>query len=241
MTSGNHRDTGTSAAVAVLDRARGHRHEADAAEAALLADVLAWAELHVTSDPDGAETWGDSPVRLGGEGCPWVREFTITELATALHLSPSRRAWTGRRGPRTRLPAAPLVGQGAVGSSPGMEGASDRPPNWDPLPRSRQLRRQSGGRVRAPDGPDRDRTTRRGGHRPAHARPRPQAARTGGGSAAPQDPPRAGLLRGHLPGRRRTRPGRRRGPGRRPGSHRRGDGGPGQPPPLGSAPGVSGR
>jgi len=30
---------------------------------------------------------------LGGEGCPWVREFTITELATALHLSlPAGRA-----------------------------------------------------------------------------------------------------------------------------------------------------
>ena len=69
MTSGNTNDTGTSAAAAVLDRARGHRHEADAAEAALLADVLAWA-AHVTDDPDAAETWGDSPVLLGGEGCP---------------------------------------------------------------------------------------------------------------------------------------------------------------------------
>src|SRR5690348_1670881 len=93
MTSGNHRDTGTSAAAAVLDRARGHRRDADAAEVALLADVLAWAELHVTSDPDSAETWGDTPVLLGGEGCPWIREFTITELATALHLSlPAGRA-----------------------------------------------------------------------------------------------------------------------------------------------------
>src|SRR5690348_2747018 len=93
MTSGNTNDTGTSDAAAVLDRARGHRHEADAAEAALLADVLAWAESHVTPDPDSAETWGDTPVLLGGQGCPWIREFTITELATALHLSlPAGRA-----------------------------------------------------------------------------------------------------------------------------------------------------
>src|SRR5690348_2895952 len=93
MTSGNHRDTGTSAAAAVLGRARGHRHEADAAEAALLADVLAWAELHVTEDAVAAETWGDSPILLGGEGCPWIRECTITELATALYLSlPAGRA-----------------------------------------------------------------------------------------------------------------------------------------------------
>jgi len=57
------------------------------AEAHLLEEVLAWAELHVTSDPDTAETWGDTPVLLGGQGCPWIREFTIAELATALHLS----------------------------------------------------------------------------------------------------------------------------------------------------------
>src|SRR5690348_2317933 len=89
MTSGND----TSAAAAVLDRARGFRRDADMAEAHLLAEVLAWAELHVTSDPDGAETWGDTPVLLGGEGCPWIREFTITELASALHLSlPAGRA-----------------------------------------------------------------------------------------------------------------------------------------------------
>jgi len=73
----------------VLAAARGHRRAADAAEAALLADVLAWCELHVTEDPDHAATWGDSPVRLGGVGCPWVREFTITELAAALGMSPA--------------------------------------------------------------------------------------------------------------------------------------------------------
>jgi len=83
----------TSAATSVLAAAREHRHEADAAEAAVLADALAWIELHVTDDPTDAATWGDTPVHLGGEGCPWVREFTITELAAALGMSPA----SGRR------------------------------------------------------------------------------------------------------------------------------------------------
>jgi len=49
--------------------------------------------LHVTDDPSDAATWGDTPVHLGGQGCPWVREFTITELAAALGMSPA----SGRR------------------------------------------------------------------------------------------------------------------------------------------------
>jgi len=83
----------TSAAASVLAAAREHRREADAAEAAVLVDALAWIELHVTDDPSDAATWGDTPVHLGGEGCPWVREFTITELAAALGMSPA----SGRR------------------------------------------------------------------------------------------------------------------------------------------------
>ncbi|HEX7740770.1 MAG TPA: hypothetical protein VF426_14095, partial [Marmoricola sp.] len=76
-----------SAAGMVLASAREHRRVSQVAEAALLADVLAWCELHVTEDPDEGATWGDVPVHLGGDGCPWVREFTITELAAALGLS----------------------------------------------------------------------------------------------------------------------------------------------------------
>jgi len=89
MTSG----AGISAAAVVLERARGFRREADLAEAHLLSEVLAWAELHVTEDPSDAAVWDDSPVHLGGEGCPWVREFTVTEIAAALGLSPA----AGRR------------------------------------------------------------------------------------------------------------------------------------------------
>ncbi|HEX7739905.1 MAG TPA: hypothetical protein VF426_09695 [Marmoricola sp.] len=76
-----------SAAGQVLASAREHRRISQAAEAALLGDVLAWCELHVTDDPDEGATWGDVPVHLGGQGCPWVREFTITELAAGLGLS----------------------------------------------------------------------------------------------------------------------------------------------------------
>jgi len=83
----------TSAAASVLAAARESRRVADAAEADVLAQTLAWVELHVTDDPSDAATWGDTPARLGGEGCPWVREFTITELAAALGMSPA----SGRR------------------------------------------------------------------------------------------------------------------------------------------------
>jgi len=77
----------TSAAATVLAAAREHRRQANAAEAAVLADTLAWIELHITDDPADAAVWGDSPVHLGGQGCPWVREFTLTELSAALGMS----------------------------------------------------------------------------------------------------------------------------------------------------------
>jgi len=83
----------TSAAASVLAAARESRRTADAAEADILAQTLAWIELHTTDDPTDAAVWGDTPVHLGGEGCPWVREFTITELAAALGMSPA----SGRR------------------------------------------------------------------------------------------------------------------------------------------------
>jgi len=83
----------TSTAATVLAAARESRRAADAAEADILVQTLAWIELHTTDDPADAATWGDTPVRLGGEGCPWVREFTITELAAALGMSPA----SGRR------------------------------------------------------------------------------------------------------------------------------------------------
>jgi len=76
-----------SAAGKVLADLKTDQQTMDAAEAAKLAHVLAWCELHITTDPRSGETWGDVPVQLGGQGCPWIREFTITELASTLRLS----------------------------------------------------------------------------------------------------------------------------------------------------------
>ncbi|WP_310963663.1 HNH endonuclease signature motif containing protein [Nocardioides terrisoli] len=87
MVSGSSVRGDVSVAAAVLASVREHRRAADAAEAAVLADVLAWCDLQVTEDPDLAATWGHSPVHLGGPGCPWVGEFTITELAAGLGMS----------------------------------------------------------------------------------------------------------------------------------------------------------
>ena len=62
-----------------------------AAEVADLRVVAAWAEVHSTDprrDPDtGRRVWAeDRLVRLGGEGTPGVREFSIPELAAAREL-----------------------------------------------------------------------------------------------------------------------------------------------------------
>jgi hypothetical protein len=62
-----------------------------AAEVADLRVVAAWAEAHSTDprrDPDtGRRVWAeDRLVRLGGEGTPGVREFSIPELAAAREL-----------------------------------------------------------------------------------------------------------------------------------------------------------
>jgi len=71
----------------VLAAARRHRAEADTAERAVLSDVLAWAELHLTLDPDEAATWGDTPVPLAGEGAPHVSQFAVLELGAVLGMS----------------------------------------------------------------------------------------------------------------------------------------------------------
>jgi len=72
---------------AVLAAARRHRAEADAAERAVLADALAWAELHLTVDPEEAATWGDTPVPLAGDGAPHVSQFAVIEFGAVLGMS----------------------------------------------------------------------------------------------------------------------------------------------------------
>ncbi|WP_310964434.1 HNH endonuclease signature motif containing protein [Nocardioides terrisoli] len=89
MVSGSSVRGDVSVAGAVLAGIRADQEVVQAAEASKLAGVLAWCELHVTEDPDRAATWGGAPVRLGGVGCPWVGEFTLTELAAGLGMSPA--------------------------------------------------------------------------------------------------------------------------------------------------------
>jgi hypothetical protein len=82
MTSGSMIDSS-----AVLAAARRARAAADAAEVEVLAQALAWAELHVVSSVEESATWGDSPIPLAGEGAPLVSEFCVMEFAAALGLS----------------------------------------------------------------------------------------------------------------------------------------------------------
>lgn len=82
MTSATTLDSG-----AVLAAARRHRAEADAAERAVLVDALAWADLHLTTDPEEAATWGDTPIPLAGEGAPHVSQFAVIEFGAVLGMS----------------------------------------------------------------------------------------------------------------------------------------------------------
>jgi hypothetical protein len=81
-------------AAAVLASARGARAAADAAEAQLLADAVAWAHLHTVEDLDDAATWWsgsrtmgqDTGIPIAGPGCPLISEFAVAEFATALKM-----------------------------------------------------------------------------------------------------------------------------------------------------------
>ncbi|MBO9522553.1 MAG: DUF222 domain-containing protein [Nocardioidaceae bacterium] len=81
--------TQTIDATAVLAAARRARATADAAEAEVLAQALAWAHLHQVGSVDegGVATWSDSPIPIAGEGAPLVSEFCLYEIAAALRLT----------------------------------------------------------------------------------------------------------------------------------------------------------
>src|SRR3954470_2527536 len=88
MTSG----TTTLDAAAVLASARRARATANAAEAQVLADAVAWAHLHHVTDPDQASTvlvehGHDTGIPIAGDGAPFVSEFAVAEFASALGLS----------------------------------------------------------------------------------------------------------------------------------------------------------
>src|SRR3954463_6512371 len=87
MTSG----TTTLDAAAVLASARRARAAANAAEAQVLADAVAWAHLHQVTHPDQASTvlvehGHDTGIPIAGQGAPLVSEFAVAEFASALGL-----------------------------------------------------------------------------------------------------------------------------------------------------------
>src|SRR3954453_10375337 len=88
MTSG----TTTLDTAAVLASARRARVAANAAEAQVLADAVAWSHLHQVTDPDQASTvlvehGHDTGIPIAGDGAPLVSEFAVADFATALGLS----------------------------------------------------------------------------------------------------------------------------------------------------------
>src|SRR3954454_13395133 len=88
MTSG----TTTLDTTAVLAAPRRARATANAAEAEVLAQAVAWSHLHQVTDPDEASTvlvehGHDTGIPIAGDGAPLVSEFAVAEFATALGLS----------------------------------------------------------------------------------------------------------------------------------------------------------
>jgi len=83
--------TTTTDAATVLAVARRLRAEANAAEAGLLAQAVAWARLHEVSDLELAATvlvehGKDTGIPIAGAGAPLVSQFAVAEFASALGL-----------------------------------------------------------------------------------------------------------------------------------------------------------
>jgi len=71
-------------AAGVLTAARAAQAEVHAAEARKLVAAVEWAGLHQVDDPDFAETWGETPVALTGEGAPLIGRGCVAEFAAVI-------------------------------------------------------------------------------------------------------------------------------------------------------------
>lgn len=71
-------------AAAALASARAAQADVHEAEARKLAAAVEWARLHEVDDPDLAETWGDSPITLAGEGAPLIAAGCVGEFAAVI-------------------------------------------------------------------------------------------------------------------------------------------------------------
>ncbi len=81
-------------AAAVLGSARAQKQAEDDAAREVFKAAAAWAAMHSAESLVGpAESWHESALPLGGEGCPEVAEFAVVEFAAAL----GRSTESGRR------------------------------------------------------------------------------------------------------------------------------------------------
>ena len=71
--------------AAVLAYARTRKQDEDQAARDVMKAAATWAAMHSTASLVGpTETWHEQALPLGGEGCPEVAEFAVTEFAAAL-------------------------------------------------------------------------------------------------------------------------------------------------------------
>src|SRR4051795_10210368 len=87
--------TAADTAAGVLAFARGRRGAADAAEADLLGEACAWADLHPAESITDAVRFGDTPVPVAGPGAPFVAEFCVAEFAAAVGPTETGKAYLG--------------------------------------------------------------------------------------------------------------------------------------------------
>src|SRR5690242_16046268 len=78
----------------VLAYARAQKKVEDDAARQVMAAAVKFAAMHSTASLVGpAQSWLENGLPLGGEGCPVVAEFAVTEFAAAL----GRSTQSGRR------------------------------------------------------------------------------------------------------------------------------------------------
>ena len=80
--------------AAVLASARAHKSAEDDEAREVMKDAARWVAMHSSESLVGpVDEWHERALPLGGQGCPEVREFAVTEFAAAM----GRSTDSGRR------------------------------------------------------------------------------------------------------------------------------------------------
>ena len=107
----------------MLASARAQKRVEDDAARQVMKDAARWAAMHSTESLVGpVEEWHEKGLPLGGEGCPEVAEFAVTEFAAAL----GRSTESGRR----YSPMRSRADTGCWAAGPGWWPVSSRPGSW---------------------------------------------------------------------------------------------------------------